>query len=220
MIKINNITKIYNKNKPNEFIGLDNVSLNIEEKNFIAIMGKSGAGKSTLMHIISCIDSFDKGQLEIDGQDVTKLKDKQLSNLRNKKIGIVLQDFALIEEYTVLENVLTPLYFDKIVKSEKIKRVKEVLKYVGLNHLILKEVSELSGGEKQRIAIARAMINNPKYLFADEPTGSLDVKNTEIIMELLKDMNKNGTTVVIITHDINIGNQCNKIIEVQDGKLI
>lgn len=219
MIKLTNITKIYNKNKANEFHALKNVNLEIEDGEMIAIIGKSGAGKSTLMHIIGCIDDFDNGDYELNEINVKKLSAGKKAEIRNKHIGIVIQDFALINDYTVYENVMIPLYFGKSVKYKKDK-VKNVLEKIGISDLSKKKISQLSGGQKQRVAIARALVNNPEILLADEPTGALDVNTSKEIIGLLKDLNKMGTTVIIITHDMDIANECNRVVEISDGNIV
>ena len=175
MIKAENLHKKYNKGKSNEFHALKGVNLQIDDGEIVAIIGKSGAGKSTLLHILSCIDGFDEGSVEIDGKNIFKLSDAALAKIRNKKIGIVLQDFALINEYTVLENVMVPLYFTKMAQKKRKEKAMKTLKQLGIDDLAEKSANQLSGGQKQRVAIARAIVNAPKYLFADEPTGALQV---------------------------------------------
>ena len=177
MIEIKNLVKIYNKGKTNEFCALKGIGLSIEEGEMVAIIGKSGAGKSTLLHILAAIDSYDKGSYLVDGVSVGDLKEKQRARFRNQKIGIVMQDYALIDEYTIEENVQIPLIFGK-VKGNDVRREKimTALKNVGLDELAKKPVRQLSGGQKQRVAIARALVNNPAFLLADEPTGALDSK--------------------------------------------
>ena len=203
MIKIENLTKTYNYKKSNAFTALKDVSLKIDDGEMVAIIGKSGAGKSTLLNIIGCIDTFESGTYTIDETNVHKLSDKQLANIRNEKVGIVMQDFALVEEYTVLENVRIPLYFSHSRKSDKPKALAlSALKRVGIAELANKPVNKLSGGQKQRVAIARAIVNDPSFILADEPTGALDTKTSAEIMELFKNLNDDGKTIIIITHDM------------------
>lgn len=222
MIEIDNIYKIYNKGKVNEFTALKGVSLKISEGEMVAIIGKSGAGKSTLMHIIGCVDDFEQGKYYLNGQDVSKLNEKKRAIIRNRDIGIVLQDFALMENYTVIENVLMPLFFSKNAGNRRVReeKAKDILSQLEMDEIMDKKVNKLSGGQKQRVAIARAMINNPKVLLADEPTGALDVKTSLEIMNVFKQLNAKGTTVIIITHDMEVANECNRVIEIRDGKIV
>ena len=222
MIEIKNLYKTYNYGKPNAFEALKDVSLTINDGEMVAIIGKSGAGKSTLMHILGCIDDFEKGQYIFNGKDISKVNEKKSAAIRNSEIGIVLQEFALMEQYTVLENVIMPLFFTPKSgrRGEKEKRALEILKRLEMDEYAHKKVNKLSGGQKQRVAIARAMINNPSVLLADEPTGALDVKTTDEIMKVFRNLNKNGTTVIIITHDMEVAGMCDRIIEISDGKII
>ena len=222
MIEIDNIYKIYNKGKVNEFTALKGVSLRISEGEMVAVIGKSGAGKSTLMHIIGCIDDFEQGKYYLNGQNVSKLNEKKRAIIRNRDIGIVLQDFALMENYTVIENVLMPLFFSKDAGNRRAReeKAKDILSQLEMDEIMDKKVNKLSGGQKQRVAIARAMINNPKVLLADEPTGALDVKTSLEIMNVFKQLNAKGTTVIIITHDMEVANECNRIIEICDGNIV
>ena len=220
MIEIKNVTKTYNYKKTNAFTALHDVSLKIESGEMISIIGKSGAGKSTLLHIMACIDKFEEGTYMLDGIEVDKLSDKEISDVRNKKIGIVMQDFALIDDYSVIDNVKIPLAFSKKKKSEDPDELAlSVLEKVGMKELYKKPVSKLSGGQKQRVAIARAIVNDPEYIFADEPTGALDSKTAAEIMGLFKALNKSGKTVIIITHDKNVAKTGDRIIHIFDGNL-
>ena len=220
MIKIENLTKTYNYKKSNAFTALTDVSLTVEDGEMLAIIGKSGAGKSTLLHIIGCIDTFEKGTYTLDDISVHKLSDKKLAQIRNQKVGIVMQDFALVEEYTVLENVKIPLYFAKKRKGSVNTLALDALEKVGMKELAKKPVNKLSGGQKQRVAIARAIVNNPSFLLADEPTGALDTKTSAEIMALFKSLNDEGKTVMIITHDPTVAGSCQRQIEISDGKII
>ena len=220
MVEIKNLTKTYNFKKSNAFTALTDVSLTVEDGEMLAIIGKSGAGKSTLLHIIGCIDTFEKGEYTIDGVDVHKLSDKKLANIRNEKVGIVMQDFALVEEYSVIENVKIPLYFAKHRKGSANAAALDALEKVGMRELAKKPVNKLSGGQKQRVAIARAIVNNPLFILADEPTGALDTKTSAEIMELFKSLNDEGKTVIIITHDPTVAESCKRKIEISDGKII
>ena len=220
MIKIENLTKTYNYKKSNAFTALTDVSLTVEDGEMLAIIGKSGAGKSTLLHIIGCIDTFEKGTYTLDDISVHKLSDKKLAQIRNQKVGIVMQDFALVEEYTVLENVKIPLYFARKKKGSSNKLALDALEKVGMKELAKKPVNKLSGGQKQRVAIARAIVNNPSFILADEPTGALDTKTSAEIMALFKSLNDEGKTVIIITHDPTVAESCKRQIEISDGKII
>lgn len=220
MIEINNINKTYNKGKTNAFQALKDVSLSIEDGEMVAIIGKSGAGKSTLMHIIGCIDDFESGTYILNGDDISSIKEGKRAKIRNKDIGIVMQDFALVEDYTAIENVMIPLYFTKGKLLESKKSIaKKALEKVGIGELASKRVDKLSGGQKQRVAIARAIVNNPSILLADEPTGALDVKTSTEIMGVFKELNEQGITVIIITHDMEVAEACERVIEISDGKI-
>ena len=221
MIEIKNLVKIYNKGKTNEFCALKGIDLSIEEGEMVAIIGKSGAGKSTLLHILAAIDSYDKGRYLVDGVSVGDLKEKDRARFRNQKIGIVMQDYALIDEYTIEENVQIPLIFGK-VKGNDVRREKimTALENVGLAELAKKPVRQLSGGQKQRVAIARALVNNPAFLLADEPTGALDSKTSGEIMDVFEKLNQGGKTVIIVTHDMEVAARCGRVIEISDGEIV
>ena len=220
MIEIKNINKTYNKGKSNAFQALKDVSLTIEDGEMVAIIGKSGAGKSTLMHIIGCIDDFESGTYILNGDDISSIKEGKRAKIRNKDIGIVMQDFALVEDYTAIENVMIPLYFSrgKLLESKK-SIAKKALEKVGIGELASKRVNKLSGGQKQRVAIARAIVNNPSILLADEPTGALDVKTSAEIIGVFKELNEQGITVIIITHDMEVAEGCERVIEISDGQI-
>ena len=221
MIEIKNLVKIYNKGKTNEFCALKGIDLSIEEGEMVAIIGKSGAGKSTLLHILAAIDSYDKGSYLVDGVSVGDLKEKDRARFRNQKIGIVMQDYALIDEYTIEENVQIPLIFGK-VKGNDVRREKimTALENVGLAELAKKPVRQLSGGQKQRVAIARALVNNPTFLLADEPTGALDYNTGKSILKLLQDTCRNsGMTVILITHNSAIAPMADRVIKIKNGRV-
>ena len=220
MIKLDKRRKRYNPKKANEYEALHGVSCEISDGEMVAIIGKSGAGKSTLLHILACIDSYQSGEYTIDGTLVKNLSEGQYAQIRNEKIGIVMQDFALVEDFSALENVLIPLDFAKKKIKNKKEKALEALKAVGMGDLSKKPCNKLSGGQKQRVAIARAIVNEPAMILADEPTGALDTKTSAEIMELFKRLNKEGKTVVIVTHDPKVAEQCSRVIEVSDGKII
>ena len=220
MIKLSNVSKIYNKGKSNECKALTAVDLKIPDGELTAVIGRSGSGKSTLLHILGCIDSCTSGKYYLDGKLVSGLTSNQMADVRNQKIGIVMQDFALVEEYSSIENVMIPLVFSKHLKKQRKETAMNALKLVGMNNLANKNVKELSGGQKQRVAIARAIVNDPSVILADEPTGALDSKTAADIMDLFKKLNNDGKTVIIVTHDKEIAAQCSQIIEISDGKIV
>ena len=220
MVKLKNIVKIYNPDKQNEFEALHKVSAKIEDGEMVAIVGKSGAGKSTLLHILACIDSYQEGEYSIDGTLVKDLSERQYAKIRNEKIGMVMQDFALVEDFTALENVMIPLNFSKKKVQNKKEKALAALRSVGIEELAKKPCNKLSGGQKQRVAIARAIVNEPSMILADEPTGALDSKTSAEIMELFRSLNGQGRTVVIVTHDPKVAEQCGRVIEISDGKIV
>lgn len=219
MIKLNNITKIYNPKKSNEFEALHGVSCEIKYGEMVAIIGKSGAGKSTLLHILACIDDYQEGEYTLDGKLVKKLSESEYARIRNEKIGMVMQDFALVEDFTAIENVMIPLDFSKKKQGNKKEKALAALSSVGMEKFAKKPCNKLSGGQKQRVAIARAIVNEPSVILADEPTGALDTKTSAEIMELFKSLNAQGRTVIIVTHDMNIAKLCGRVIEISDGKI-
>ena len=220
MVKIKNVTKIYNHKRSNEFEALHSVSAEIQDGELVAIIGRSGAGKSTLLHILACIDSYQEGEYSIDGTLIKDLSERQYAKIRNEKIGMVMQDFALVEDFTALENVMIPLNFSKKKIKGKKEKAFAALRSVGIEELAKKPCNKLSGGQKQRVAIARAIVNEPSMILADEPTGALDTKTSAEIMELFKSLNKQGRTVVIVTHDMSVAEQCERIIEISDGNIV
>ncbi|MBR6044806.1 MAG: ABC transporter ATP-binding protein [Ruminococcus sp.] len=220
MIKLNNIVKVYNPKKSNEFEALHGVSAAIEDGEMVAIIGRSGAGKSTLLHILACIDSYQSGKYTIDGTLVKDLSERQYAKIRNEKIGMVMQDFALVEDFTAFENVMIPLNFAKKKIPNKKEKALAALRSVGIEELAKKPCNKLSGGQKQRVAIARAIVNEPSMILADEPTGALDSKTSAEIMELFKSLNDQGRTVVIVTHDPKVAEQCGRVIEISDGRIV
>lgn len=219
MIEVNGVSKVYKMGKE-QVTALNDVSLKIEKGEFVAIIGPSGSGKSTLMHIIGGLDTPTTGNVYIEGNDISRLKDKQLSNYRNTKIGFVFQAFNLENSQTALENVMMPLIFAGVSKKERKKRALEALKQVGLEDLAKHKPNEMSGGQRQRVSIARALINNPEIIFADEPTGNLDSKSGQSIMNLFKEINKKGYTVIMVTHNPNEAEKAERVIKIMDGSII
>lgn len=219
IVKCENVWKIYNPGTPAEVQALQGVNLKVERGDFVAIMGASGSGKSTLLNCISSLDRPTKGKIFIDGQDISKLDDNQLASFRRNKIGFVFQFFNLIPGLTALKNVELPMIFKGIPGEERRKRAEELLTRVELAKRINAKPYELSGGESQRVAIARSLANDPVVIFADEPTGNLDSKSGKNVMEVFRKLNEDKKTIIIITHDQNISNEANKIIRMVDGKI-
>lgn len=218
IIKLENAKKKFGKG-PNAVDALRGVSIEINEGEMVAITGTSGSGKSTLLNILGCIDKPTSGKFYINEKLVNNLGDKELAQIRNRLIGFVLQDFALIEDYTVKKNIMLPVMYSK-EKKNQLKFSKELdILLKKLNILNKKDeiTQNLSGGQKQRVAIARALINNPKIILADEPTGSLDKKNSIEIINILKELNELGVTMVVVTHDMNIASYFDRIIKIEDG---
>ena len=220
MIKLKNIYKTYNSGKTNEFKALNGISLSIDDGELVAIIGKSGAGKSTLLHILACIDNYETGEYYIDDILVKKLREAELAEIRNKKIGMVMQDFALVDDFSCIENVMLPLDFSKKKIANKKEKAIKALNSVGMGLIAKKPVNKLSGGQKQRVAIARAIVNEPSIILADEPTGALDTRTSAEIMEVFHKLNGKGHTIIIVTHDLESANQCDRIIEISDGRIV
>ena len=216
MIEITDIEKIY-KMGGETVRALDKVSLKIQEGEFTSIMGPSGSGKSTLMNILGLLDRFDSGRYLLNGTDVSDLSDAELAGIRNKEIGFVFQSFNLMARMNVLENVMLPLVYGKVPYKERRRRATEALEKVGLGNRLEHLTNELSGGQKQRVAIARAIVNEPSVLMADEPTGNLDSKTTEDIMRIFQELNDEGTTIVMVTHEPEMAEYTKRIVHFRDG---
>lgn len=218
MIRLENVIKIYGEDYEKK-IALNNICLEIKDGEFVAVTGPSGSGKSTLLNIIGCMDIPTKGRYYLDDTDITLKTKSQIEDIRKEKIGFVFQHFAVMDYYTAYENIELPLIIKNIKRSERKGLVNEQLKLLGIEEVKDHIPSKMSGGQRQRVAIARALVSGCNILLADEPTGALDQATGREVMELLKEINKRGTTVIIVTHDINIANQTERIIEICDGKI-
>ena len=219
MIKIENLKKVF-RTEEVETTALNNVSLEVNEGEFIAVMGPSGCGKSTLLNILGLLDNPTSGNYYIAGQEVGHLKERERTQARKGKIGFVFQSFNLIEEMSVFENVELPLTYMGISKSERRKRVEDALKRMNISHRARHFPNQLSGGQQQRVAIARAVVANPKLILADEPTGNLDSKNGNDVMDLLSELNKEGTTIIMVTHSQHDAAYSHRIINLFDGEIV
>lgn len=215
LIRLTDIEKVY----PDGTRALRGVSFGIEEGSFVAIMGPSGSGKSTLLHILGLLERQSAGTYEFDGKDITAYTDDELAKLRNERIGFVFQAFNLLSRTSVLENVKLPLAYSDVPRREWDERAKEAIEAVGLTHRSKHEPAQLSGGERQRVAIARALVMNPAIIFADEPTGNLDSKSGQRVMEIIQGLNEAGHTVVLITHESATAQHAQRIIVLRDGVL-
>ncbi len=218
MIELKDITRVYKRGNTNVF-ALQNVSLQIKKGEFLAIVGPSGSGKSTLLHIIGCLDRPSSGKYFLNNDDVSEKSDRELSNVRNKKIGFIFQMFNLLPRIDCIKNVELPLFYAQVKNKEAKERAISLLKKVGLSDRLFHKPSELSGGEMQRVAIARALINNPGVICADEPTGNLDTKTGNQIIKLIKEINEGGITIILITHNLEIANVADRIIRLRDGRI-
>jgi len=218
LIHIENMKKIYNPGE-NEVRALDGIDLDIERGDLVAIVGHSGSGKSTLMNMLGCLDTPTSGKYVLDGQDVASMTDNQLADVRNKEIGFIFQGFNLISNLDAVGNVELPLVYRGVSKNERKQLAMEALKSVGLEDRMKHKPNEMSGGQQQRVAVARAVAAKPPIILADEPTGNLDTKSTQEIMEILKELHRSGRTVIIITHDEEIASQAHRVIRILDGRI-
>lgn len=218
LIHIENMKKIYNPGE-NEVRALDGIDLDIEKGDLVAIVGHSGSGKSTLMNMLGCLDTPTSGKYVLDGQDVASMTDNQLADVRNKEIGFIFQGFNLISNLDAVGNVELPLVYRGVSKNERKQLAMEALKSVGLEDRMKHKPNEMSGGQQQRVAVARAVAAKPPIILADEPTGNLDTKSTQEIMEILKELHRSGRTAIIITHDEEIASQAHRVIRILDGRI-
>ena len=216
IIKTENLTKDY-ETGTQVVSALKGINLSVEKGEFLSIMGPSGSGKTTLMNIIGCLDSPTNGSYYLNNKSVSKLEDDELAKIRNEEIGFVFQSFHLLPRNNAFDNVMLPLKYAGVGKEEATKRSNDVLELVGLSSRSKHTPAELSGGQQQRVAIARALVNEPSILFADEPTGNLDSKTGQDVLKIFKDLNENGQTIILITHEDSIAKQSNRIITIMDG---
>ena len=219
MIQIEKMNKIY-KNGKMELQALFDVDLKVNPGEFVSIMGTSGSGKTTFLSILGCLDQATEGTYILDGVNVSEMHDKDFSKLRNEKIGFVFQAFNLLPKLTILENVEIPLMYGGVKPKERRERATEALEKVGLGHRLKHKPNEISGGQKQRVAIARALVNNPAILFADEPTGNLDIKSSVEIMKIFQQLNDEGATIVMVTHEPEIAAYTKRKVVFRDGRII
>ena len=216
VIRIENLTRFYTIGEET-VRALNGINLNINKNEYVALMGPSGSGKSTLMNIIGCLDTPTSGEYFLNGPNVAQLSDSELAALRNKEIGFVFQTFNLLPRLTALQNVALPLVYAGIPESDRLKKAKEVLEQVGLGNRMTHRPNELSGGQRQRVAVARALVNHPSIILADEPTGNLDTKTSEEIMQLFDIIHQAGNTIVLVTHEEDIALRAKRVVRMRDG---
>jgi putative ABC transport system ATP-binding protein len=219
MVKLTDVVKVYRMGTVT-VPALRGVSLTVEEGSFAAIMGPSGCGKSTLLNILGCLDRPTSGSVEIDGMEVAKMSKAELATLRNRKIGFIFQNFHLLHNATALSNVMLPFLYSDVLGGQRKPRAMDLLRSVGLEDRAHHKPFELSGGQQQRVAIARALVNNPKLILADEPTGNLDSRSGLEIMALLERLNREGMTILMVTHDPQLGSHADRIIHLKDGRVL
>ncbi len=218
-VELRNVTKVY-KTKYYEVVALRNVNLEVELGEFIAVMGPSGSGKSTLLNLVGCLDKPTKGEVIIKGKRTIDLSDRELTKLRRDEIGFIFQQYNLVPTLTVEENIELPMVFKGVSKEMRERRVKELAEKLGIYDLLERKPAELSGGQQQRVAIARALANKPSILLCDEPTGNLDSKSGEMVMEAIREMNEEGVTVILVTHDETLKRYAERIVKLRDGMIV
>ena len=219
LITLEDVHKIYQVDEV-KVPAINGVSLEINKGDFVAVIGPSGSGKSTAMNLIGCLDTPTNGKIYLDKYDISKLSESDLAQIRGKRIGFIFQTFNLISSLTALDNVVLPMTFQDIPRNQKLKKARELLELVGLGDRVNHLPGELSGGQKQRVAIARALVNDPEIILADEPTGNLDTKTGDEIMNVLVDLNKKGKTIILVTHNPELTKLANKVIILKDGKIM
>jgi putative ABC transport system ATP-binding protein len=219
LIEIKDMYKVYEMGSESVH-ALDGVSLDIHEKEFVAIVGPSGSGKSTLMNMLGCLDTPTSGTYLLDGEDISGLSDSDLARIRNRKIGFIFQQFNLFQKMTAFENVERPMKYAKVKKEQRREMAAKALRSMGLGDRMKHRPSELSGGQQQRVAIARALVGNPPLLLADEPTGNLDSRSSAEIMDMIKELHRKGNTIVLITHDMKLAEQADRVLQMSDGRIV
>ena len=220
LIELKDVYKIYGEGLESEVRALDGISLVIQKGEFVAIVGQSGSGKSTMMNVLGCLDIPTRGEYFLDGTDVQELMDKELSRIRNKQIGFIFQQYNLIQSLTVLENVELPLIYQGINADDRYDMAMAALERVGLAGRVKHKPAEMSGGQQQRVAIARAIATKPPIIMADEPTGALDSRTGQEVLKFLQQLNREGSTVILITHDNGIAATARRVVRLQDGKIV
>lgn len=218
IITMQNVNKSYKMGSGSLHV-LKDISLTVEQGEYLAILGPSGSGKSTLMNIIGCMDVLDEGTYNLDGVEIEKAKEKELTNIRNQKIGFIFQNYQLIPTYNVMQNIIMPLLMRGMTHEEAEEKCKNTIKLLGLDHRIGHKPNELSGGQKQRVSIARALVGQPAILLADEPTGALDQTSGKEVLKLFRELNDMGNTIVMITHDLGVAQSAKRIVRIVDGQL-
>lgn len=219
LIELQEIHKKYNIGKPSEVHAIKGIDLYVEKGEMVSIVGTSGSGKSSLLHLIGCLDTATSGEYILDGENINLKTNKEIAQLRNQKIGFVLQDFGLILNKSVMENISLPLIFGKTNFRDIKKTCMEKLEMIGIPDLAKRPVEQLSGGQKQRVAIARALVNEPDIILADEPTGALDSNTTKDILKIFSTLNQYGKTIILVTHDIDVASICTRMVRIEDGKI-
>lgn len=219
LVKLTNVNKTYKISQELSFEALKKVTISINKGEFVAIMGPSGSGKSTLMHIVGLLDTPTSGSYELENENVANLSESELAKIRNKKIGFVFQQFNLLNRTSVLDNVALPLVYSGIPTDQRVQKATKALEQVGLSDKLKNHPNQLSGGQQQRVAIARALVTEPNIILADEPTGNLDTKTGEQIMEIFRRLHKEGKTIILITHELEIAKKAKRIIKVRDGEI-
>jgi putative ABC transport system ATP-binding protein len=219
MIELSNVTRAYRTSEV-ETTALNDVNLEISEGEFIAVMGPSGCGKSTLLNVVGMLDSPDSGSYTFLGERIESYSENRLAEIRKRNIGFIFQSFNLVDELTVAENVMLPLLYQKVPTGERKERVQEVLEQIGIAHRAEHRPQQLSGGQQQRVAVARAVVTRPKLILADEPTGNLDTTNGEEVLNLLNQLNTEGTTIVMVTHDLSHADHASRVVQMLDGRVL